>query len=96
MKTSIELPKAFSIRDDRELPLIRDLVQRLNPKLVVKLIATGMHVNGGSTVHWGVVYLDGQPLVEAEVRQALEDSGLDFQHNAEIQPARIWVGEGLD
>ena len=47
---SIEVPKAFSVRDDRELPLIQDLMARLNSDLLVAQVATGVHVNGGSTV----------------------------------------------
>ena len=41
MEATVALPKAFSVRDDRELPLIRDLVARLNPKLLVAQVATG-------------------------------------------------------
>jgi len=96
MQATIELPKAFSVRDDRELPIIQDLVARLNPKLLVVQVATGMHVNGGSTVNWGLVYLDGQPLTDKDVHAALEEAGLDFQHNAEIQAPRIWVNNEPD
>jgi len=84
------------VRDDRELPIIQDLVARLNPKLLVVQVATGMHVNGGSTVNWGLVYLDGQPLTDKDVHAALEEAGLDFQHNAEIQAPRIWVNNEPD
>ena len=91
MKAAVELPKAFSVRDDRELPLIRDLMARLNPKLLVAQVATGVHVDGGFTVNWGLVYLDDQPLTDADVAGALKEAGLDAQHNAEIQPSRIWV-----
>jgi hypothetical protein len=91
MRAAIELPKAFSVRDDREIPLIQDLMTRLNPKLLVAQVATGVHVDGGYTVHWGLVYVDGQPLTDADVAAALKDAGLDAQHNAEIQPPRIWV-----
>ena len=35
MQATIELPKAFSVRDDREIPLIQDLMTRLNTKLLV-------------------------------------------------------------
>jgi hypothetical protein len=91
MKAAVELPKAFSVRDDRELPLVQDLMARLNPKLLVAQVATGMHVDGGCTVNWGLVYLDGQPLTDADVAAALKEAGLDAQHNAEIQPPRIWV-----
>jgi hypothetical protein len=68
MQAAIELPKAFSVRDDRELPLIQDLMARLNPKLLVIQVATGVHVDGGSTVNWGLVYLDGQPLTDEEIQ----------------------------
>ena len=91
MKVSIELPKAFSVNDDREFPLVQDLMARLNPKLLVAQVATGVHVNGGSTVNWGLVYLHGQSLTDEEVAAALKEAGLDAQHNAEIQPSRIWV-----
>ena len=91
MKATIELPKAFSVRDDREFPLIQDLVARLNPKLLVAQVATGLHVDGGSTVNWGLVYMDGQPLTDEDLRAALKDAGLDIEHNVEIQPSRIWV-----
>lgn len=92
MNAVIELPKAFSVRDERELTLMQDLMTRLSPKLIVVPVATGMHVDGGSTVNWGVVYLDdGKPLSEAELHSALAEAGLDFQHNATIQPSRIWV-----
>ena len=91
MQATIELPKAFSVRDDRELPLIQDLMARLNPKLLVAQVATGVHVDGGYTVNWGLVYLDGQPLTDEDVAAALKEAGLDAQHNAEIQPSRIWV-----
>jgi hypothetical protein len=91
MKVTIELPKAFSVRDDRELPLIQDLVTRLNPKLLVAQVATGMHVDGACTVNWALVYMEGESLTDAEVAAALNDAGLDARHNAEIQAPRIWV-----
>ena len=91
MKATIELPKAFSVRDDRELPLIQDLMARLNPKLLVAQVATGVHITGGYTVNWGLVYIESQPLTDADVAAALKEAGLDAQHNAEIQEPRIWV-----
>ncbi len=91
MQGTIELPKAFSVRDDREFRLVQDLVTRLNPKLLVIQVATGMHVDGGYTVNWGLVYMDGQPLADEDLQAALKDAGLDIEHNAEIQPSRIWV-----
>ena len=91
MKATIELPKAFSVREDLELSLIQDLMARLNPKLLVTQVATGVHVDGGYTVNWGLVYLEGQPPTDDDVAAALKEAGLDAQHNAEIQPSRIWV-----
>ena len=91
LQAAIELPKAFSARDDCEILLIQDLMTRLNPKLLVIQAATGVHVDGGSTVNWGLVHLGGQPLMDKEVHAALEEAGLEFQHNAEIQVPRIWV-----
>ena len=88
MKATNKLPKAFSVRDDRELPLIQDLMTRLNPKLSVTQVATGVHIDGGFTVNWGLVPMEGQPLTDAEVAAALKEAGLDAQHNAEIQPPR--------
>ena len=88
MKATIDLPKAFSMRDDRELPLIQDLMTRLNPKLSVTQVATGVHVDGGFTVNWGLVCMEGQPLTDEEVTAALKEAGLDTQHNAEIQEPR--------
>jgi hypothetical protein len=91
MQATVELPKAFSVRDEREISLVQHLMERLNPRLLVMQVATGVHVAGGSTLTWGLVYLDGQVLTEPEVHAALKEAGLDFQHNAEIQGSRIWV-----
>lgn len=78
MQATMELPKAFSVRDDLELPLIQDLMVRLNPKLTVVQVATGLHVNGGCTVNWALVYMDGHPLTDEDVQAALQEAGLDF------------------
>lgn len=91
MKANIELPKAFSVRDDRELPLIQHLMARLNPKLMVVQVATGVHVAGGGTVNWSLVCMEGQSLTDADVAAALKEAGFDAKHNAEIQLPRIWV-----
>jgi hypothetical protein len=91
MNVTVELPKAFSVRDDRELPLVQDLMARLNPKILVAQVATGVHIDGGYTVNWGLVYMEGQSLTDAELAAALKEAGLDSQHNAEIQSPRIWV-----
>jgi hypothetical protein len=91
MRVSIELPKAFAVSDDRELPRIQNLLAQLNPKLVVAQVATGKHVDGGATANWAMIYLEDEPLVDTEVNAALQAAGLDIEHNAEIQPSRIWV-----
>ncbi|MBN2023305.1 MAG: hypothetical protein JW809_11000 [Pirellulales bacterium] len=91
MEAVVKLPKAFSVHDDCELPLIQDLMARLNPRLLVAQVATGVHVDGGYTFIWGLVYMDGQPLTDVDVAAALKEAGLDAQHNAEIQEPRIWV-----
>ena len=91
MEITIKLPKAFSVRDDRELPLVQDLATRLNPKLLVAQVATGVHIQGGCTVNWGLIYMDGESITDEEVADALKEAGLDSRHNAEIQPSRIWV-----
>jgi hypothetical protein len=91
MQTTIELPKAFSVSNESEFPIIQHLVVRLNPQLSAVQVTTGIHINGGSTVNWGLVYLDGQPPTEIEARDALAEAGFDFQHNADIQLPRIWV-----
>ncbi len=96
MQVMVELPKAFSVLHDHEFPLIQDLMSRLNPKLLVAHVGTGLHVNGGTTVNWGLVYLNGQPLTDHDVHAALVEAGLDFQHNSEIQPSRIWVDNRTD
>jgi len=96
MQITIQLPRAFSVRDEREFVIIQDLMARLNPKLMVVQAATGLHVDGGPTVNWGLVYLDGEPLTKQEVHAALEEAGLDLQHNTEIEASRIWVDNDLE
>ena len=85
MRTKIELPKAFSVGDERELLPIQHLMTRLNPKLLVKRIATGVHVNGGGTVVWALVYLKDEPPSRKKVEIALREAGFDFVHNVLTQ-----------
>ena len=89
MQAKIELPQAFSVREENEFYPFQHLLARLNPELVVQHVGTGRHVNGGPTVLWGLVYLDGEKPKEREVETALKQAGYDFEHNAEIQPSRI-------
>jgi hypothetical protein len=89
MHAKIELPKAFSVRDEHEFLPLQHLMARLNPKLLVKEVATGMHVDGGGTVHWGLVYLDGEPPSKKKVETALREAGFDFAHNVLTQMADV-------
>ena len=91
MRTTIELPKAFSVRDENEFLPFQHLVGRMNPCLHVTRVATGVHVNGGPTVFWGLVHIDGHPLSDGEVENALREAGFDFEHNALLQRAESWT-----
>lgn len=93
MKATINLPKAFSLRDDNEFYPVQHLMARLNPKLMVTHVTTGRHVAGGPTVIWGIVYLQGQRLTRASVEQALKEAGYDFACNAPIQASNLWDEE---
>ena len=97
MHAKIELPKAFSVRDENEFLPIQHLMSRLNPKLLVKEVATGVHVDGGGTVHWGLVYLNGEPPSKKKVENALREAGFDFVHNVVTQASLVWTGHvGLE
>jgi hypothetical protein len=85
MLVEMELPKAFSLRDENEFLPIQHLLARANPKLMVIQVATGKHVNGGCTVLWGLMHLEDQPLTKQNVEAALEEAGFDFTHGS-IQP----------
>ena len=91
MQANIQLPKAFSVRDENEFFPIQHLLARLNPKLLVKQVATGMHVDGGDTVYWGLVYLDREPPDRKKVENALREAGFDFIHNILTQVAYMWT-----
>ena len=91
MHTKVELPKAFSVRNEREFLPIQHLMARLNPKLMVKQIATGVHVDGGSTVLWGLIYQNGEPPSKKKVEIALREAGFDFAHNVLTQAAFVWT-----
>ena len=93
MKAEVELPKAFSVRDDHEFFPFRHLLARLNPKLTVVQVATGRHINGGCTVFWGLIYLEGHPPTRREVEAALKEAGFDFTHNVLIQASNFWSSD---
>jgi len=96
MKAKIELPKAFSVRDEHEFLPIQHLLGRMNPQLVVKQVATGVHVDGGGTVHWGLVYSKGEPPSRTKVEIALREAGFDFAHNVLTQVAAVWTDHTAD
>ena len=69
---------------------------RLNPHLLVKQVATGVHVYGGGTVVWGLVYLNGEPPSKTKVETALREAGFDFVHNVLTQAAYVWTDHAQD
>ena len=89
MHAKMELPKAFSVRDEHEFLPIQHLMARLNPKLLVEQVATGVHVDGGGTVFWGLVYLNGEPPSKLKVEIALREAGFDCAHNVLTQMADV-------
>ena len=89
MQVKVDLPQAFSVREEDEFYPFQHLLARLNSELVVRHVGAGRHVNGGPTVLWGLVYLNGEKPTEREVETALKLAGYDFEHNAEAQPSRI-------
>jgi len=74
-----------------EIAPIQHLMTRLNPRLVVKQVATAVHVDGGGTVLWGLVWLEGQPLTKKDVEAALREAGFDFEHSDLAQAANLCV-----
>jgi len=91
MYAKIKLPKAFSVRDEHEFFPIQHLMARLNLQLVVRQIATGVHVDGGGTVCWGLVYVKGKPPSKKKVEIALREAGFDFAHNFLTQATYVWT-----
>jgi hypothetical protein len=70
MSISIRIPKAFSVREENEFFAFKHLAQRLNPQLRVTQVGLGLHVNGGHTVYWGLVHLDGQRIENMEMESS--------------------------
>ena len=91
MKTNVELPKAFSVQNEPELLPFQHLLGRMNPQLKVRRIATGVHVDGGGTVVWGLVYLEAEPPSKKKVEIALREAGFDFTHNVLTQATFVWT-----
>jgi len=93
MQVTIQLPQAFSVRDDHEFYPIQHLLARMNPQLRVVQVATGVHLNGGCTVFWGLVYREGQSPTKKEVESALREAGFDFAHNVLVQASALWSSQ---
>jgi len=81
MKYQIDVPKAFSVRDEHEFLAFRHLVARLHPHLRVTEAAQGIHKEGGTTKYWGLVHGSGQIVTREELETALLEAGFDHQHN---------------
>jgi hypothetical protein len=77
MQATIQVPKAFSVRDENEFFAFEHLMARLNPQLRVSQVGIGLHVNGGSHVFWGLVHLQGQKVAKAQMDEALREAGFD-------------------
>ena len=82
MERTIQVPKAFSVRDEHEFLAFKHLMARLNPQLRVRQVGMGLHVNSGFTVYWGLVTVENQAVTREEFEQALREAGFDFQHHA--------------
>lgn len=91
MQATVELPKAFSVRDEHEFLPVQHLLARMHPELRVVRVATGVHINGGCTVFWGLVYLADRPPNRKQVEVALREAGFDFVHNVLVQIADVWT-----
>jgi hypothetical protein len=74
-----------------ETVIIQHLMARLNPEFMVAQVATGMHVNGGCTVFWGLIYQKSQPISRTDVENALQEAGFDFAHGS-ISPLGFLAG----
>ena len=89
MQVVVEVPRAFSVRGENEITPMQHLVARLNPQLVVKQIATAVHVAGGGTVLWCLVCLEGQSLTKEDVEAALREAGFDFEQSDLAQAGNL-------
>ena len=93
MKTTVNIPVAFSLRDENEFFPMRHVMARMDSHITVTHVATGKHVNGGSTVLWGLVHKEGQPLTKQEVEDALREAGFDFARDGSIHASKLWAVE---
>ena len=93
MQTSVELPQAFSVRDENEFYPIQHLLSRMNPRIHVTKVATGRHVHGGPTVVWGLAHLQGTTPSQKDVEKALKQAGFDTTNNVGVPASCLWGAE---
>jgi hypothetical protein len=84
MEVPVKVPTAFSVRDENEFYAFQHLLARMNSRLHVTPVATGVHVNGGCTVFWGLVHDCQEKLTKECVEAALRDAGFDFKRCAQL------------
>ncbi len=99
MQASMRLPVAFSVRDEHEFFPMLHVMRRMNPKLVVTQVVAGRHINGDSTVLWGLVDEEGQPSAKEGVKAALREAGFDFRKKQRVPslisiPSQASGGDG--
>ena len=82
-------PEGVLMRDEHEFFAHQDVMARMNPQLRVTQVAMGVHVNGGCTVFWGLVHLDGQKIGRGELETALVEAGFDLKHNGPLQKLNL-------
>jgi len=78
------------VRDEHEFYPMQHLMARLNPDLMVKQVATGVHIDGGGTVFWGIVYSSRNPPTRPQVESALREAGFDVHHNVLTRAELAW------
>jgi hypothetical protein len=84
MEVPVKVPTAFSVRDENEFYAFQHLMARMNPQLLVTPVATGVHLNGGCTVFWGIVHLNTQKLTKADVENGLREAGFNFSQRGQL------------
>ena len=84
MEITVQVPKAFSVRDENEFYAFQHLLSRMNPQLRIAPLATGLHVSGGCTVFWGLAYVTGQHPAREDILAALKEAGFDLKRNSSI------------
>ena len=89
MQVNIHLPSAFSVHDENEFFAFQHLLARMNAQIRVAQVATGVHVNGGCTVYWGVVHHDQQVVTKDDIKQALAAAGFDFDSNPPLPDVQL-------